>query len=108
MKDEDPKAYVNLVAISMIDEESLKLHCAGNPSTMQIFIDKAYSMELDEVAALLNLFTGALERFSLIRSGCSPEMVNQIEDGKKKELSKKLASLLPAESPAPLEDSKQL
>ena len=79
MSNKDAKAYVNLAALAMADEDSLKLYVAGNKDALQVFIDKAYSMEPDEVATLLGFFIAKSKRFSLILSGLSAEQVYQIE-----------------------------
>jgi hypothetical protein len=73
----EPKALVNLAAIAMADEASLKLSAAGNTEALQVYIDKAYDMESDEVAALLAVFIKGSQRFTLVLSGLKPEEVNQ-------------------------------
>jgi hypothetical protein len=103
MEENDPKAFVNLAAIVMADDESLKIYCAGNKEILQPFLDKAYVMDADEVAALLSGFTSASKRFSLILSGFKPEEVNLMEANQRT----KLAALLQDESASkPVDTSK--
>lgn len=73
----DPKALVNLAALAMADEQTLKLVAAGNTEALKVFVDQAYEMEADEVAALLSLFIRGSQRFTLVLSGLKPEEVNQ-------------------------------
>lgn len=74
----DPKALIALAGIALADEQSLKLVAAGNQEALKVFTDKAYDMDVEEVAALLSLFTRGSQRFTLIMSGLKPEEVNQV------------------------------
>jgi len=86
----DNKAFVQMAAISLADENSLKLFIAGNKDILQPFIDQAYDMDPEEVAKLLGFFIQGSKRFSLIVSGLSAEEVNQIQAMKTKTLKQSL------------------
>ena len=101
MKDGDPKAMVNLAAIVLADEDSLKLSASGNTEILKPFTDRVYAMDPFEVAALLAGFTRDSARFSSLLSGWSTEQVDQFEAMKKD----KLAALLRGESPAASADT---
>ena len=91
----DPKALVNLAALAMADEQTLKLVAAGNQEALKVFVDKAYEMEADEVAALLSLFIQGSQRFTLVLSGLKPEEVNQHQAAQAKILRASLDLELP-------------
>ena len=103
MEKGEPTAFVNLAAMILADDESLKLYASGNKEILKPFADRAYVMDADEVAALLAGFTSASKRFSLILSGFQPEEVNQMEA--KQRL--RLASLLQDDSAPKPEATKQ-
>lgn len=86
----DQKAFVQMAALSLADEGSLKLFIAGNKDILQPFIDQAYDMDPEAVAALLSNFIAGSKRFSLIVSGLSVEEVNQLQSLKMKTLKQSL------------------
>ena len=77
-ENQDPKSLVSLAALALADEGSLKLIAAGNTETFQVFMDKAYDMDSDKVAALLSHFIQGSARFKMCLDGLTPEEVNQI------------------------------
>jgi hypothetical protein len=104
MQEGDPKAMVNLAAIILADESSLKIYAAGNTEVLGPFVDQVHARDPFEVAALLANFTADSARFSSLLSGLPAELLDQLEARKRAKI---VASLLPAESPAPLADTRQ-
>jgi len=74
----NPKMFVNLAAIAIADETSLKLYANGNTDILDTFKDKIYEMDTEEVATLLANFTQCASKFSMILSGLSPEQIQKI------------------------------
>ena len=76
-KNQDPQALVKLAALTLADEQTLKLVKAGNAEAMQVYTDQAYDMAAEEVAEALGFFIRASQRFSLRLSGLKAEEVNR-------------------------------
>lgn len=74
----DPKAMVNLAALNLADDATLKLMSKGNTDSFQVFVEQAYDMDDEEVAEKLANFTEASVRFSLRVSGFKPDEINKI------------------------------
>lgn len=72
---QDPQALVRLAALVLADEQTLKLTKTGNTEAMQVFMDKAYDMEAEEIAETLGFFIRASQRFSLRLAGLKSEEV---------------------------------
>jgi len=79
MQDDDPKAFVQLAALALADETTLKLVASGNTEAMQVYQDTAYAMDSVEVATLLSGFIQSSQRFKLALSGLSGEEINQLQ-----------------------------
>lgn len=104
MKEEDPTAMVRLAALVLADDTSLKLYAAGNVEILNPFIEEVHAMDPFEVAALLANFTAASVRFSRLLRGYPPELLDRMEKERQAKLE---AALLPEESPASSEATKQ-
>ena len=78
LKKNEPKALVQVAAIALADEQTLKLVAAGNNEALQVFVDKAYDMPSDEVAQTISFFLIGSQRFTLIQAGLKPEEVNTL------------------------------
>ena len=96
---QDPKSLVSLAAIAMADESSLKLIAAGNAETLQVWQEKAYDLDSEDVAALLADFISGSARFKLRLDGFSSEETNQIMAAQKKKIRADKGLALPAELP---------
>ena len=79
VSDDDPKALVRLAGLALADETTLKLVAAGNAEALEVYIEKAYTMEADEIASVLGNFIQGSQRFKLLLSGLSPEEVNNLQ-----------------------------
>lgn len=94
----DPKALVKLAALAQADEATLKLYAAGNTDAMEVFVEKAYQMDSDEVATLLANFIFGSKKFSLLLRGLNPEEANKVMTQESQELRTSLGLALPEES----------
>ena len=106
VQDGDSLALVQLAALAMADEDTLKLASAGNKDALGVYAAKAYDMNAEEVAALLAGFIRGSERFTLALRGLSPEEISRHMTKAAKTLRGILEIESPEESPENLADTK--
>lgn len=96
---QDPAALVQLAALVLADEGTLKLAKAGNSESMGVYVEKAYDMEAEEIAETLGFFMRASQRFSLRLAGLKVEEVNQHLAKVAREMRESLGIISPDASP---------
>lgn len=96
---QEADALVQLAALCLADEQTLKLSKSGNTEAMAVYVERAYDMEAEAIAETLGFFIKASQRFSLRLAGLSPEEVQAHMTKTGMNLRTSLGIESPAESP---------